>query len=341
MAQRHNTYLGIAAALGCCLSIVSFNARAADWPQYRGANGDGISTEVSPEKAKVNWGANGPKTLWTVPTSNGFSSFAVSGGKAFTQVNRNLNGNPMEILLTLDAGTGKELWIADVGLGKYDDGGQWGTRDNRGGDGPRSTPTVNDGKVYVFGQFLVLYCFDAETGRKLWTRDLMKDHAGRPIDWKHAASPVVEGDLVFIAGGGAGQSLLALNKGTGEVAWKAFDEVSTHATPVVKDGHLYGMFSVKEYGTGPLKCVELATGKIKWSQPNFGGGNVILVGDTVLALTDYGQLVVVEATPEAYKEVARAKVVGGKCWSTPALSNGRIYVRSTTEGACVDLSGGL
>ena len=138
MAQRHNTYLGIAAALGCCLSIVSFNARAANWPQYRGANRDGISTEVSPEKAKVNWGANGPKTLWTVPTSNGFSSFAVSGGKVFTQVNRDLNGEPREILLALDAGTGKELWIADVGLGKYDDGGQWGAPGNMGGNGPRS-----------------------------------------------------------------------------------------------------------------------------------------------------------------------------------------------------------
>ena len=105
-----------------------------------------------------------------------------------------------------------------------------------------------------------------------------------------------------------------------------------------KDGHLYGMFSFKEFGKGPMKCVEVATGKIKWEQPGFGAGQVILVNDKVLALSDSGDLIVVEATPTAFKEVARTKAVGGKCWSTPALSNGRIYVRSTTEAACLDVA---
>jgi len=99
------------------------------------------------------------------------------------------------------------------------------------------------------------------------------------------------------------------------------------------------MFSYKQYGAGPLKCVELATGQVKWSQPGFGAGNVILVGGQVLALTDDGQLVVIEASPAAYKELARTKVVSGKCWSTPAASNGRFYVRSTKEGACLDVTG--
>ena len=115
------------------------------------------------------------------------------------------------------------------------------------------------------------------------------------------------------------------------------NNIANHwSTPVVRDGHLYGMFSFKKYAVGPMKCVEIATGKIKWEKPGFGAGNVILVNDKILALSDDGQLVVVEATPAAYKEIARAKVIEGKCWSTPALSNGRIYVRSTKEGACVD-----
>ena len=98
------------------------------------------------------------------------------------------------------------------------------------------------------------------------------------------------------------------------------------------------MFSFKEFGKGPLKCVELATGKIKWEQPGFGAGNVILVKDKLAALTDDGRVVIVEATPKAYKELAQAKVIEGKCWSTPAWSDGRLYVRSTKEGACLDLA---
>jgi outer membrane protein assembly factor BamB len=101
------------------------------------------------------------------------------------------------------------------------------------------------------------------------------------------------------------------------------------------------MFSFKKYGVGPLKCVEVATGQVKWEKPGFGAGNVTLAGDKILALADTGDLVVAEAKPEAYKEVARTKAVAGKCWSAPALSNGRIYVRSTTEGACLDVSGKL
>jgi outer membrane protein assembly factor BamB len=417
-------------AFFCLLTAAFFPVGGAEWPNYRGPGADG----VCPETVNLNWPTSGPKVVWKVPTKNGFSSFSVTGGKVFTQVNRDLDGALREICVALDAATGKEIWFADVGVGKYDQGGDSGAPDNKGGDGPRSTPTVNAGKVYVFNQFLVLFCLDAQTGKQLWTRDLIKENTGRNIPWKSAASPVVDGEVVFIGGGGPGESLLAVNKDTGAVVWKSQDEFITHATPVVadilgvrqviffarsglvsvaakdgallwrfpfefktstaaspvvggdivycsaaygvgggacriskqgegltatqlykipgdkqianhwstpvlKDGCLYGVYGLKQYGVGPLKCVELATGQVKWSQAGFGEGNVILVGDRLLALTDTGQLVLVKASPEGYQETARAKVLEGKCWSTPALSDGRLYVRSTKEGACLDLSG--
>ena len=170
--------------------------------------------------------------------------------------------------------------------------------------------------------------------------------------WKHnfqyktstAASPVVGGDIVYCAAGyGVGSTAVKITKEDG--AFKATElwlskgnqPVANHwSTPVYFKGHLYGMFSFKDYGKGPLKCVELATGQVKWSEPNFGAGNVILVGDTVLALSDKGELVTVETNPTAYKELSRAKVVTGKCWSSPSVANGRIYVRSTKEAVCLD-----
>lgn len=95
------------------------------------------------------------------------------------------------------------------------------------------------------------------------------------------------------------------------------------------------MFAFKRDKVGPLKCVDIRTGEIRWSQAGFGQGNAIVVGETVLALTDQGDLVRVDATPEAYRETGRTKAVEDKCWSTPACGDGRIYVRSTAEAVCL------
>jgi outer membrane protein assembly factor BamB len=392
---------------------------------YRGPHQDGISLE----KADIQWSGDGPKVLWKEKTETGFSSFAVSDGKVFTQVVRELKGQDREVCVALDAATGKELWIADIAVGKFDGSGSTAG----GGDGPRSTPTVSDGKVYLLTPDLVTHCLDAKTGRQIWRRDLMKQNHGRNIHWNSAASVAIDGDLVFVGGGGPGESLLGLNRETGEVVWKSGNEQITHSTPVVatiqqqrqviffmqsglvavdaktgailwkfshpysvstaispvvsgdivylsagygvgsaacriekqgdgltatklwfspgnepvvnhwstpvcKDGYLYGMFGFKKFKKGPMKCVELATGKVKWSQPGFGQGNLILVGNRLVALAEDGNLVIVEASPEAYKEVARTKAFDDKCWTTPAFADGKIYVRSISQGTCFDVS---
>jgi outer membrane protein assembly factor BamB len=117
-------------------------------------------------------------------------------------------------------------------------------------------------------------------------------------------------------------------------------ELANHwSTPVVHKGHMYGMFQFKAYGDGPIKCVELATGKVKWERPGFGPGNVVLAGDKVIALSDAGELVLFAADPAGYKELARSKILEGKCWTTPVLSDGRIYARSTREAVCLAAGG--
>jgi outer membrane protein assembly factor BamB len=401
---------------------------AGGWPAYRGPEGDGIVANTV-----VNaWPADGPKRLWTIKTPGGFSSFAVADGKAFTMVTRESEGVPMETCVALDAASGKELWATPTGPAKYRGGADSGVEGNRGGDGPRSTPNVSGNKVYVYSPYLVLHCLDRDTGKPVWAKDVLKEFDGQNIAWESALSPVVDGDLVYIAGGGAGQAMLAFRKATGEIAWKTGDDRLTQATPVVvsmhgvrqvlffmqsglisvdaatgkelwkfafpfkvatacspvvcgdvvlctagyevggaacqvtrdgdhwqtkelwrvkgnaavaslwstpvcRDGFLYGMISFKQFGRGPLKCVDLKTGAVKWEQPGFGAGNVVLAGDHLLALADDGQVVLVEANPAAYQEVARSKAVQGKCWSTPAVCDGRLYVRSTQEGACFDL----
>ena len=403
---------------------------AASWPAYRGPSGDGTTDE---KLAGTLWRGKGPKVVWKAPTPAGFSSFSVADGKAFTIVSRDVDGVPSEVAIALDAATGKEAWAFPLKPVKYDGGGDSGAQGNGGGDGPRSTPTVANGKVYVMGGALNLACIDAATGKAVWEKDIVKDFGGKNIQWQNAASPLVEDGVVFVAGGGNGQALIALKADSGETVWKAEDDKMTHATPVAatihgtrqivfftqkglvstdpksgkvlwryafpyristaaspivsgdlvycsagygvgagcariaregdgftatelwrkegeqvanhwstpicKDGYLYGMFSFKKYGSGPVCCVELKTGEIKWSEAGFGPGNLILTGgDTLLALSDKGELVAIAAQPDKYKELARAKVVDGKCWSTPVLAGGRIYARSTKEAVCLDPS---
>ncbi|QDV45235.1 outer membrane biogenesis protein BamB [Stieleria neptunia] len=401
-----------------CFTIVSSVGVAEDWPQYRGVAADGKSAESI---GRTNW-SNGPNVVWKTETPLGFSSFAVADGRLFTVIATDQN----EVLLALDATSGDELWREPMGSSQYEQGGgNAGAAGNKGGDGPRSTPSVSDGNVYVYDSYMVLQCFDAKTGNLIWKQDIIKDFAGRNIKWLNASSPIVDGDVVYVSGGGAGQSFLAFNKHDGQLVWKSGDETITHATPslstisgekqlvffvqsglvavdaatgterwrakfpfsvstaaspvvdgnlvycsagygvgaglfkvqgdgnvdevwfkanelmnhwstpIVHNGHLYGIFEFKKYGRAPLQCVELATGEIKWKEYGFGPGNCILVGEKLVVLSDSGEVVIAAAAPDAYQELARADVLSGKCWSTPAYSDGRIYVRSTEEAACI------
>jgi hypothetical protein len=107
------------------------------------------------------------------------------------------------------------------------------------------------------------------------------------------------------------------------------------STPVHYSGYFYGMFG---QGILNLKCVEASTGSETWSTSGFGYGSVLLVENRVLALTDSGELVLVDPNPAAYTELQRFRALNGKCWNVPAISNGRLYVRSTTEAVCLDVA---
>ncbi len=402
---------------------------ADSWPSYRGPSGDGVSPEKLPT---TTFGADGPAAVWKTKVDNGFSSFSVAQGKALTLEMRDVDGNDMEVCVARNADTGEELWASPLWIaGKWGGGGNSGAKGNDGGDGPRSTPVIDGDHVYVLDANLRLYAFGLEDGETAWQIDLEKKHGAKNIKWHNAASPLIDGDSIYVAGGGRGQSLLSFNKADGKLNWKAENDAITHATPivgevqgikqvifftqeglvavtpdagevlwryefpfkvstaaspviyedivycsagygvgagavkvekdgsglkateiwrtendninhwstpVVKDGFLYGMFSFKKYGEGPLACVDIRTGEQKWAEPGFGPGNVILTADgDVVALSDKGEIVIVDANPDDYKELARADVLEGKCWSTPSLAGGKIYARSTVQAGCFDL----
>lgn len=394
-----------------------------DWTQYRGSNQDGTSRE----NLRLDWASQPPRVLWKVPISDGLSSITVQDGRLFTMGERLVSGSSIEHCLALEADTGRVLWAKPVGRASYPNGGVGSD------DGPRSTPAVEGGRVFAFGAYMNLVCFDAATGQELWRRELASEFESEVIDWQNAASPLVANGLVFVNSNGRdGEHLLAFRQSDGALAWRTGSDGMTHAspvrgtlrgvdqvifyaqsglvsvvpdsgrvlwrypvsyngtsaaaspviagdtvyvsrayprnagtvvvrvegnsdaltvgkiwerantlmnhwaTPIFYEGDYYGIYG---QGSLTLRCINGQDGSTRWSVPGFGYGSVTLVQDKLLVLGDDGALVVVETNPEAYTELARFQAVEGRCWNNPAVSGGRIYVRSTRQIAALDVSG--
>src|SRR6266576_5967153 len=202
------------------IALAASALHAGDWPQYRGPNHDGLSTEL----IRTNWSEAAPRPIWKVPLDPGLSSFSVSGGRAFTLVRRPVSGQDQEFCIALNADTGAELWASPpLGIASYPDDGVGPD------DGPRSTPSVDGDRVYVLTSYLRLYCLNVTNGAVVWSKDLVAEYGATVIAWQSAASPLIEGDLVLVIGNSESKSLLAFHKSDGSEAWKGQNDVMTQA----------------------------------------------------------------------------------------------------------------
>ena len=119
--------------------------------------------------------------------------------------------------------------------------------------------------------------------------------------------------------------------------WTGLDSLTTHyATPVLADGILYGYHGRQEFGPS-LRAVELRTGKVRWSQEQFRAGSILLAGTRLVIMRENGELVLADATPDAFRPRARAQVLPAVVRAFPALANGILYVRNETTLAALDL----
>ena len=296
----------------------ALTVRAADWPQYRGPNHDGST----PEQINATWPAGGPHILWQIPLGASFGTYAVSGDHAFIFT---MKGDDEESCFSLDPKTGQTRWSRGIDQTIHD---------REGGDGPRSTPTFLDGKVYVLGTFLKLACLDANDGRILWMHDLMKEFNGAKLGWGNAASPLVEGNLVFVCAGGKGQALIAFDKNNGNVIWKTQDDKPTHATPV--PATLLGVRQIIFFTQKGLVSVKPETGQVLWRQQfpynvSTAASPVVCGEDIVYCTAGYGSgsgafKITRNADSLASTEMWHKhgnKVVNQ--WSTPVYRDGYLY----------------
>ncbi len=382
-----------------------------DFPQFLGPERNGRLKDVGLAR---DWTAQPPKLLWKQPIGVGWSSFAIVGDYAVTQEQR----GEQELVVCYELLTGKMCWThADET--RFDS--------VMGGDGPRATPSISDGRVYAMGAKALLNCLDGATGQVLWCRRVAEEAQAAVPVWGKSCSPLIINDLVIVSSGGPkGRSLQAFDKASGTLVWEGGDDPSSYASPmlatmagvpqivsaneesvtghdpatgrvlwrfiwpgkepkvpqpvpvgdnrllisagyglgskvleltpgtaweikevwanmllkpkfsnvVFRDGHVYGLDDGKT-----LVCLDAATGKRKWSsgRSGYGHGQVLLVDNLLLVQAESGEVSLVEASSERFKELTRFPALAEKTWNCAALSGQRLLVRNAKEAACYEL----
>jgi outer membrane protein assembly factor BamB len=234
------------------VSLVVFTAASRDWPQYRGPNHDGVSTD----RLNKQWTGAVTNPVWRVQATNGLSSLAVSGGRVFTQIRRNISSVNKEVCVALDAANGAELWAVAVDNAVYPDTGVGPD------DGPRSTPTVDGDSVYVLSSYLKLYRLNVTNGATTWSTNLLAGYGGDVIGWQNAASPLLDSGLIFINVNCGTSTLVALRTSDANPVWRSQDEAMTHSTPVLATIH--GVRQLIFATQSGLVALEPQSGNLLW-----------------------------------------------------------------------------
>jgi outer membrane protein assembly factor BamB len=216
-----------AALLALLLAPASL-ALADDWGQFRGPARDGVSRETG---LLERWPEGGPSQIWRRPIGQGFSGVTVTEGVLFTLAADGISsdgvaaGDTSEYAVALRSEDGGEIWRTTIDRAYVD----------HRGSGPRSSPTVWRDRVFVLSGYGKLYALSRRDGSVLWRRELVEEHGGRLPMWGYSASVLVDGDLLFVAGGGETGSILAFRPESGELAWSAGSSHPSYASPVATE----------------------------------------------------------------------------------------------------------
>ncbi len=174
-----------------------------DWPQFHGPRRDNISTETGLLKK---WPEGGPQRLWTAQgIGHGFATVAIVGGRIYTS--GNIDEKTVVSALDLD---GRIVWQTETGP-------SW----EKPVPGTRSTPTIDEGRLYHLNPRGLVVCLDAESGKQLWTRDILKDFGSKNVTWAVSESLLIDGDRLICRPGGPRAAMVALDKLTGRTVWKS------------------------------------------------------------------------------------------------------------------------
>ena len=323
----------------CCV------ATADDWGQWMGPKRDGVYRETGvidsiPE--------SGLEVKWRAPIHSGYAGpavadgrvfvydYKVEGGKAFNNPQSRAKLQGSERLIALDASTGKELWTHEYSC-PYDISYP---------AGPRCTPTVDGERVYILGSEGDLQCLKVANGELVWKKSFKKDMQAKVPLWGFSAHPLIDGDLLYTMVGGKGQGIVAFDKMTGDVKWKALDCDAGYCPPtIIKKG---GVRQLIVFHPKAVVGMNPADGKSYWNveiEPNYGMSicRPMMDGDLLYASGHGNQSVMIKLDSEkpGAKEVWRGNpknsIFGAN--ATPLFVDGVLYGSDCITGKLFAVDG--
>jgi len=415
-----------------------------DWPDFLGPQRNSRSPETG---LATDWAAMPPRVVWQCPLGESYSSPSISRGRLF---HFDRHGD-VHRLTCRNSETGAELWKYELPADFTDMLGY--------NNGPRSTPVVDEDRVYVMSPEGRLHCVRTVDGEKVWAVDTLQEFGVVKNFFGVGSTPIVWGELlianiggsppgsppdVYAAGGrvaGNGTGVVAFDKLTDNVRWKATNELASYASPVIAkidgrdrcfvfargglvalepatgkvefqfpwqaaklesvnasspvvvgnevfisesygpgsallrvkpggysvvwqdelrsrdksmelhwntavhhDGHLYGS-SGQHGGAAELRCIEWATGKVKWREPRLLRSSLLYADGHFVCLSEDGSLRLLRATPARFEQVAEytprdaqgEALLTYPAWAAPVLSHGLLYIRGGDRLACLEL----
>ena len=314
-----------------------------DVPQFFGPDRDGV---VRGAHLDHDWKAHPPKELWRQPSGLGWSAFAVVSGRAFTLEQRGED----EVVACYDAPTGGVVWTHVHPKTRFT---EW-----QGGDGPRSTPTVSNGKVYALGGTGILDCLDVATGSVVWTRNVLKDSDQTNLTWATSTSPLVFDDKVVVAGGNKlddkgkeipSPCVFAYQRDTGAPLWQKGADQSSYASQVLTT--MAGKKVILSSNANTFSIHEAASGEVllnhKWGVAMWprAAQPTVIPGDRVFLSAGYGNGCVLLKIAAS----ADGKLTATEQWHSNKMKtqfnsvhvlNGHIYGLDDGTLACLNIETG-
>ena len=235
---------------------MSGQSAAVDWPQWRGPDRTGVSTETG---LLAQWPRSGPPVAWSAAMLGaGYGAVSVQGDRVYLQGMR----NNQSVVSTLNRADGKPVWVRILGP----------AGDNDRGPGPRSTPTIDGDRLYALSETGDLACLRVSDGTVVWQRNILKEFKGENPYWLLSESPLVDGNLVIVTPGGRGAGMVALDKMSGKTVWasKELSDTAGYASAIVAD--IGGVRTIMNFTADAAVGVRASDGKLMWKNSEASNG---------------------------------------------------------------------